>query len=437
MAELPRLQRIPDDPWLTARLRAATGLAQAELALIDALRAAQTAAYETLWRVMLDTVTDPPLLRSLLAAGPPDEGAFGAAQRAWLDYLGFYVQPVLADAFGARWRAIVGQSVLSADPVRRAILLSVHNRLVETYWRQQLARIERSLDPVFGDIRRELLAAQAAGEGIPAMRDRVARVLQIDATSRALRAEAQTVEARLFNTALSDRDRARLFARRERALHTMFEADGRTAVARGKLRLAASLESRARTVALLSDADPEPARLTRRARELRAEARRVAPPASMAQRARDTVDRIDNRLFRNPDLPREEVRTLRARRAELYRAARADESRWAFKARRIARTEAVGAYNGGTWESARAVADVLGERRFKRWLATTDSRVRDTHWRAHGQTVPMEGDFLVGGAKLKYPGDPYGPGKEVINCRCALIVHTEVEAVRPLYPETA
>ena len=60
----------------------------------------------------------------------------------------------------------------------------------------------------------------------------------------------------------------------------------------------------------------------------------------------------------------------------------------------------------------------------KEWVAIQDARTRITHSFAAGQTVPLEGHFVVGGDRLKYPGDPRGSAAETINCRCAVIYRT-------------
>lgn len=69
-------------------------------------------------------------------------------------------------------------------------------------------------------------------------------------------------------------------------------------------------------------------------------------------------------------------------------------------------------------------ADVLE----KLWIATMDSRTRDTHFAADGQRAPLKGKFTVGGAELDRPGDPTGPAREVRNCRCrvGVLAHDEV-----------
>lgn len=82
----------------------------------------------------------------------------------------------------------------------------------------------------------------------------------------------------------------------------------------------------------------------------------------------------------------------------------------------IARTETHGAMNNASG----AAADDLGATT-KEWVAIEDTRTRETHMQADGQTVPISGKFNVGGAALRFPGDPSaGAPQETINCRCAM-----------------
>ena len=53
-----------------------------------------------------------------------------------------------------------------------------------------------------------------------------------------------------------------------------------------------------------------------------------------------------------------------------------------------------------------------------RWMATLDSRTRDSHRQLDGEVVGDDGKFSNG---LRYPGDPTGPASEVWNCRCTLV----------------
>lgn len=86
-------------------------------------------------------------------------------------------------------------------------------------------------------------------------------------------------------------------------------------------------------------------------------------------------------------------------------------------ATRAARTALTGAENAGrvsSYDRARGMGiDVRA-----RWMATLDSRTRDSHRQLDGEVVGDDGRFSNG---LRYPGDPEGPAAEVWNCRCTLV----------------
>lgn len=95
------------------------------------------------------------------------------------------------------------------------------------------------------------------------------------------------------------------------------------------------------------------------------------------------------------------------------------------RATRIARTEVLSAYNGGRAASAAAApADVVAG---LEWIATRDSRTRDTHSSVDGAVVSVGATFQVGTAALAYPGDPNGPAKEIVNCRCTVAALSPAE----------
>lgn len=81
----------------------------------------------------------------------------------------------------------------------------------------------------------------------------------------------------------------------------------------------------------------------------------------------------------------------------------------------IARTEVIGAANGGTLQAWQQ-SDVVGG---KSWLSALDQRTRDSHIDAHGQTVDLNADFYVGACVGPAPGQ-MGCAEEDINCRCAM-----------------
>ncbi|WP_367358871.1 phage minor head protein, partial [Mesotoga sp.] len=88
-----------------------------------------------------------------------------------------------------------------------------------------------------------------------------------------------------------------------------------------------------------------------------------------------------------------------------------------WRALRIARTEIMTAANVGSFEGAKATGEALE----KHWIATYDSRTRDTHKGIEAQNPKMMNEpFLVGAYQMQHPGDPAGGAEEVINCRCTI-----------------
>ena len=88
---------------------------------------------------------------------------------------------------------------------------------------------------------------------------------------------------------------------------------------------------------------------------------------------------------------------------------------------RYARTAMTSAQNSGRMEMLHR-AQGMGVQVRKTWLATLDSRTRDSHQHMDGKTVGVDDKFPNG---LMYPGDPGGPPAEVYNCRCTLIYEYE------------
>lgn len=84
----------------------------------------------------------------------------------------------------------------------------------------------------------------------------------------------------------------------------------------------------------------------------------------------------------------------------------------------IAEIEAKSAYNGGLF----IAGSQLGIKT-KTWLTEKDSRVRPEHAVLHGKTVGIGDGFAVGGAMLRYPGDPLAPPGLSLGCRCRLGFH--------------
>ena len=92
-----------------------------------------------------------------------------------------------------------------------------------------------------------------------------------------------------------------------------------------------------------------------------------------------------------------------------------------YRAEMIVRTELARVFNLANYNTSLEAVNVVPDLT-KRWLATGDRRTRDSHLSAHAATltnpIPVKDAFIVGGASLRFPGDPAGPAKETINCRC-------------------
>lgn len=70
--------------------------------------------------------------------------------------------------------------------------------------------------------------------------------------------------------------------------------------------------------------------------------------------------------------------------------------------------------------STLTAADDDPEELFLEWVDMNDAKVRHAHEVANGQQRPIGEDFLVGGAKMPYPGYPGVDIALWINCRCTL-----------------
>lgn len=84
---------------------------------------------------------------------------------------------------------------------------------------------------------------------------------------------------------------------------------------------------------------------------------------------------------------------------------------------RYARTAMTSAENAGRLDAYRR-AEGMGIQMQKTWIATLDSRTRDSHRWLDGTTIDVDEVFSNG---CEYPGDPDGPPEEVWNCRCSMI----------------
>lgn len=95
------------------------------------------------------------------------------------------------------------------------------------------------------------------------------------------------------------------------------------------------------------------------------------------------------------------------------------------RATTIARTEMIGAVNGGSL----AVVRTGSSARYKQWLATADDRTREDHVDMDGTVVGVDEPFDVAGSSMMFPGDPNGDAAEVVNCRCTMIYTDAAEGL--------
>jgi SPP1 gp7 family putative phage head morphogenesis protein len=82
----------------------------------------------------------------------------------------------------------------------------------------------------------------------------------------------------------------------------------------------------------------------------------------------------------------------------------------------IARTEVNSAMNNGAYQQMKSL-DVAT---IKEWIATNDSRTRESHAEVDGEEIAGDAKFMVGGFPMEHPHDLNAPPSETINCRCTL-----------------
>ena len=96
----------------------------------------------------------------------------------------------------------------------------------------------------------------------------------------------------------------------------------------------------------------------------------------------------------------------------------------AFRARTIARTEALRAVHQGSQEAYRQAIDeghVDPGELVQTWVTAGDERVRGSHRSMNRQRQPFGESFVSGrGNRLMHPGDSEAPASETVQCRCAL-----------------
>lgn len=97
----------------------------------------------------------------------------------------------------------------------------------------------------------------------------------------------------------------------------------------------------------------------------------------------------------------------------------------ARRATTIARTEVNSAMNNGAYEQMKAT----GLPTIKEWIATNDSRTRESHEKVDGEEIAGDAKFVVGGSPMDHPHDLTAPPDETINCRCTLAWEVDFDAI--------
>jgi len=121
--------------------------------------------------------------------------------------------------------------------------------------------------------------------------------------------------------------------------------------------------------------------------------------------------------------------------AELDRMTERYRQRWLkFRAESIARTEALGAANTGSYEMYRQAVDngVLNLDDIEReWEVKLDGREREWHHTMSGQKRRLDEQFESGqGNLLWHPGDMNAPYSEIGRCRCGVSVRIKTGSLR-------
>lgn len=97
---------------------------------------------------------------------------------------------------------------------------------------------------------------------------------------------------------------------------------------------------------------------------------------------------------------------------------------------RIARTETVRVANSAKQDILHE-GTRLGFKMKKRWIATTDGRVREDHLAMNGVEVNEDEPFVLpDGSKMMFPGDISlgAPPEQTIQCRCTMVVFIDENA---------
>ena len=137
------------------------------------------------------------------------------------------------------------------------------------------------------------------------------------------------------------------------------------------------------------------------------------------QEQSDEDDDVD-KVLEDEDEDKEKSDNLERSRTEFGLSEDSKGDNWTSQERAmlISENEANAFNNYIEYRKAKAEGKTL-----KTWITELDDKVRLTHTIAEGQTVDIDGLFLIGDSLMRFPKDvEYDPEpSEVINCRCSCI----------------
>ena len=102
---------------------------------------------------------------------------------------------------------------------------------------------------------------------------------------------------------------------------------------------------------------------------------------------------------------------------QIIRRIRAVTNQSYAQARRVAQTERTRVQSQARWDAC-SEAVAMGVAVVNEW-STRMVNSRDTHIALNGKKA-LHGEYFPG-SPLRYPGDPYAPASEVVNCHCVMV----------------
>jgi hypothetical protein len=375
------------DPWLSRAQRNDATWVELNDALRIGTEAAIAEVLAKLWRSILGERVQ----LSAAARRPDFDGAEQAARETWRQALNRWVRPIAYAYWRRQYAEQPGDGSASVEPIDR-------------WWAVTIDRLEDTSERIVEAVREEVRSRPTAS--IPELRDVVARVLGLDATTRAIRDRIEGIEARLA----AGRENESRFARRVQLQAELF-------------RVQAS-RTRSRAYSTLAGLLPD------EADQFRELARQSARSEGDEQRIERMLADLDDEIYAGTTLDEAERTELLQRRRELYEEAAADSETWRNRATVAARTLSTDVLNEATLQRAEDVSRESGVELVKVWLAADGGhspRSRPSHRAAHGQVVDLHAKFRVGEEEMDRPGDPDASLDETIECRCSVSYLTRAE----------